>query len=413
MSLRYPLSQQQQLGGTGAVSEEQAQVDELVNQYQKTSSEDKLYKLMEQENERSGMSSYQQNGESSTGGGRRDYLSSAEQQQQQQQQQFQQYGDTQQQSLRDLQQQQELRQTQEFTSPLMDQQESAEPSWRGAGDASMTSSRRGDISPEERQDPFTTLRGGGEESTSYPEAGGSEMNSFLRGQEQGAAGLDGAEESSYYSSESHPHRRHHKHHSDGDISDRELISKLLDMLRDKEHAKDVAQSELSFNFQRHPDQKYFMPEQNTFNPIQPQQQQSEFPGTGRSSFPQNPSPEYPSSSFAPSQDSPEVPQAENLLSSLIQNLERSNSIQYSPPINSDQQSFYQQPSPQSFFQQHEQPASFPAPEGFGRQAFQNSPSFSPSPSVIQNTFTQFQPQPQQQSLSGLSNLLGGNTGNGG
>ena len=74
----------------------------------------------------------------------------------------------------------------------------------------------------------------------------------------------------------------------------------------------------------------------------------------------------------------EVPQAQNLLSSLIQNLERSNSVPYAPPLPIDQQSLFQQPSSQSFF--HE-PSSPPA-RGL-RQAFQ--------PAFAANTFTQFQP----------------------
>ena len=379
---------------------------------------------MEQENERSGISSYQQNRESdlsATGAsGRRDYLS----EHQQEFQQSPQIGDGQQQSLRDI-QQQEQRET-EFTSPLTDQQESTESSLYG-GDPSMASSRRGDISPEgERLDPYSSFTSPsassvGEESNSYQETSGNEMNSFLKNQEHGGIeNTAGIEESRYFpSSQLHSHRRHHKHHSssgsNGDISDRELISKLLDMLRDKEHAKDVAQSESSFNYQHQPDSRYFMPEQNTFNPIQSQQQQQpEFPGTGRSSFPQNPQ-EFPSSSMSPSafaarsSDSPEVPQAENLLTSLIQNLERSNSAPYSPPVTTDQQSFYQQPSPQSFFQQHDESPSFPSSEGFGRQTFQQPSAPFPSSPVIQNTFTQFQPQ-QQPSSSGLSSLLGGVNG---
>ena len=176
---------------------------------------------MEQENERSGISSYQQNREANLGAtgasGRRDYLS----ERQQEFQQSPQYGDGQQQSLRDI-QQQEQRQT-EFTSPLTDQQESTESSLYG-GDPSMASSRRGDISPEgARLDPFSSFTSPsassvGEESSSYQETSGNEMNSFLKNQEHGGientARIDGAEESRFFpSSQLHSHRRHHKHHS--------------------------------------------------------------------------------------------------------------------------------------------------------------------------------------------------------
>ena len=273
---------------------------------------------MEQESERNRASSY-----GADLGGKQNYLS-----EQRQFQQSPQYGE----SLRDA-QQQEQRQLQEFTGPLTDHDEES-----SYGDSS---NRRGDIA-EGRRDgedytPFTSFPTPAPEEGGYQETG-SEMNSFLGSQQQeqsssrsngieetgGFGGGSKEEESRFYPSKPHQHRRHHKHHNSGggrgggggDISDRELISKLLDMLRDKEHARDVAQSESNFKYQQNPDPSYFMPEQNTFNPISQQQQsQSEFPGTGRSSFPQNP--EFPSSrssTFGPQQAQQAQPQ--DLVSSL-------------------------------------------------------------------------------------------------
>ena len=374
---------------------------------------------MEQENERRSKDPYSRRiGILEENTGRRDTMSSEGQQRQQQQYQEE--------------TQQEQNHLQEFTSPLVDHEEESAP--QSQLPQSPIEEGVSDRRQAEEYSSFSPVSSPSRDEISNNNyqagAGGSEMSSFLgnyqqRGQEsvpsssrsgiEETTSLGGSstytgnaeEETSQFSSQQQQqqqrrHRHHKKHHNSGDISDRELISKLLDMLRDKEHAKDVAQTESHLNYQQHNhDSAYLMPGQNSFGSsytAEQEQQQQEFRGTGRSSFPQEPDyqnsmvqgpaapvnmdgpPQIQSQLLQQQESPPPAPQAQNILSSLIQNLERSNSVPYAPPMPDEQQSFYQKPSLQSFLQQQPQPSE----PGFDSMFNQH----------VTDSFAQFQPPNQ-------------------
>eukprot|EP00111_Clytia_hemisphaerica_P016329 TCONS_00048354-protein len=363
-----PESRQLYDGYPRQVNEEQQQMDGLVEQYRKGNSEDSLYKLMEQQKvgqestnygetemagNRDGLSyggqeytgrRHKHNRGSRYGGhvedlgqraqsygdetvasqvekyrnygggdaGRRSYGGSSIQQLQEEQYQ------------RQLQEQEQERQNQqEYYSPLRDQREET-----GLGRNQLQS--LGDYSAGQTQAAQS-------EESYQSEEGGSEMNSFLNTR-------DSTRESNVgkYGGGSYEEYNQGQHKPASDISDRELISKLLDMLREKEHSNDVAQTESNYNFQHHMESNQFLPTPGSFSPYNPQE---EFAGTSRSNFPE---PSDHQSTYFENPKSQQPTPTQNILQSLIQSLSKSNNAPYYPP-QQEERGFFQQPEPEPSF----------------------------------------------------------------
>jgi len=211
---------------------------------------------------------------------------------------------------------------------------------------------------------------------SYQGSEGSEMNSFLGGRESPEEQKSSIESNGRYDHNTEAYRDetqqdNGEHRPASALSDRELISKLLDMLKDKEDSsreKERAHSiEEGYSSFKHDDSssRYFKEPVSSSQTFPPQeQQQQEFPATGRSTFPFQQQEQqqqrfleepYSSSQLEPPQPSQlqqqPYPQAQSsvndLLSSLITTLQRSNyNSPYSPYLSeaAQQQSFFQQPT---------------------------------------------------------------------